>query len=87
VVPRAFARLCRLLREGADAEAQALEQRLLPVYDFCGIESNPIPVKALLQRLGIGSGLRLPLTPLSAGNREVADRVAALCREIESQLQ
>jgi 4-hydroxy-tetrahydrodipicolinate synthase len=87
VVPRAFARLCRLLREGAEAEAAALEARLAPVYDFCGIESNPIPVKALLQRLGVGEGLRLPLTPLSAGHRELADRVAALCREIESQLQ
>ena len=87
VVPRAFARLCRLLREGQEAEAAALEARLAPVYDFCGIESNPIPVKALLQRMGIGAGLRLPLTPLSEGNRELADRVAALCREIESQLQ
>jgi 4-hydroxy-tetrahydrodipicolinate synthase len=87
VVPRAFARLCRLLREGQEAEATALEARLAPVYDFCGIESNPIPVKALLQRLGVGAGLRLPLTPLSERNRELADRVAALCREIESQLQ
>jgi 4-hydroxy-tetrahydrodipicolinate synthase len=87
VVPRAFARLCRLLRAGQEAEAAALEARLAPVYDFCGIESNPIPVKALLQRLGVGSGLRLPLTPLSEGNRELADRVAALCRDIESQLQ
>jgi 4-hydroxy-tetrahydrodipicolinate synthase len=87
VVPRAFARLCRLLRDGQEAEASALEARLAPVYDFCGIESNPIPVKALLQRLGIGAGLRLPLTPLSERNRELADRVAELCREIESQLQ
>jgi 4-hydroxy-tetrahydrodipicolinate synthase len=87
VLPRGFARLCRLLREGQEAEAAALEARMAPVYDFCGIESNPIPVKALLQRLGIGAGLRLPLTPLSERNRELADRVAALCREIESQLQ
>jgi 4-hydroxy-tetrahydrodipicolinate synthase len=87
VVPRAFARLCRLLRDGQEAEAAALEARLAPVYDFCGIESNPIPVKALLQRLGIGEGLRLPLMPLSERNRELADRVVVLCREIESQLQ
>jgi 4-hydroxy-tetrahydrodipicolinate synthase len=87
VLPRAFARLCRLLRDGQEAEAAALEARMAPVYDFCGIESNPIPVKALLQRLGIGAGLRLPLTPLSGRHRELADRVAALCRARESQLQ
>jgi 4-hydroxy-tetrahydrodipicolinate synthase len=87
VVPRAFARLCRLIREGAEAEAAALDARLAPVYEFCGIESNPIPVKALLQRLGIGAGLRLPLTPLSERNREAADRVARFCRELETQLQ
>jgi 4-hydroxy-tetrahydrodipicolinate synthase len=87
VVPRAFALLCRLLREGDAAEAQALDARLQAVYDFCGIESNPIPVKALLQRLGIGAGLRLPLLSLSDRHSEMADRVAGLCREIESQLQ
>jgi 4-hydroxy-tetrahydrodipicolinate synthase len=87
VVPRAFATLCRLLRDGSEAEAAALDLRLQPVYDFCGIESNPIPVKALLQHLGIGAGLRLPLLPLSERHREMAGKLAGLCREIESNLQ
>ncbi|MEO8161595.1 MAG: 4-hydroxy-tetrahydrodipicolinate synthase, partial [Arenimonas sp.] len=83
VVPRAFAQLVRLLRAGREDEAAALDARLQAVYEFCGIEPNPIPVKALLQRLGIGAGLRLPLLALSESNSEVADRVAGLCREIE----
>lgn len=86
-VPRAFATLCRLLRAGRESEAAALDARLQPIYEFCGIESNPIPVKALLQHSGIGAGLRLPLLPLSASHHELAARVARLCREIESQLQ
>jgi 4-hydroxy-tetrahydrodipicolinate synthase len=86
ILPRAFARLARRLREG-DAGAQALDARLQPVYEFCGIEPNPIPVKAVLQEMGIGAGLRLPLQPLSAPNRALAARIAGLCREIESQLQ
>ena len=87
IVPRAFARLCALLREAREDEAAALDARLQPVYDFCGIESNPIPVKAVLRELGIGAGLRLPLLPLSARHLDLAARVAGLCREIESQLQ
>ncbi len=87
LVPRAFTRLCRLLRAGEEGEAQALDARLQPIYDFCGIESNPIPVKAVLRELGIGSGLRLPLLPLSESHHALAGRIASLCRQIESQLQ
>jgi 4-hydroxy-tetrahydrodipicolinate synthase len=87
IVPRAFARLAAMLREGRESEAAALDARLQPVYEFCGIESNPIPVKAILRELGIGAGLRLPLLPLSERNQPLAPRIANLCREIESQLQ
>jgi len=87
IVPRAFARLAAMLREGRESEAAALDARLQPVYEFCGIESNPIPVKAILRELGIGAGLRLPLLPLSERNQALAPKIAALCREIESQLQ
>jgi 4-hydroxy-tetrahydrodipicolinate synthase len=87
IVPRAFARLAAMLREGRESEAATLDARLQPVYEFCGIESNPIPVKAILRELGIGAGLRLPLLPLSERNQPLAPRIANLCREIESQLQ
>ena len=32
-------------------DAVALDARLAPLYDFLGVESNPIVIKALLQRL------------------------------------
>jgi len=87
VVPRAFASICRLLEAGQVDQADALDQCLQEVYDFLGVESNPIPVKAILQRLGIGSGLRLPLLPLSAVHADLADRITELSRGIETQLQ
>ena len=87
VLPRAFATLCRWLREGRMDQASELDGRLQPIYDFLGVEPNPIPLKALLQRLGLGTGLRLPLLPLTAPHAETADRISQLCREIESQLQ
>ena len=83
VVPGVFSRLCALATAGDGAAAEALEARLEDLYDFLGVESNPIPLKALLARLGIGAGLRLPLLPLSAGHHARADAMAALCQRIE----
>lgn len=87
VVPRTFARICRDQAEGRADQAQALDARLQPLYDFLGCEPNPIPVKALLSRMGIGRGLRLPLLELSPVHSGQAEQMLALCREIESHLQ
>jgi 4-hydroxy-tetrahydrodipicolinate synthase len=85
VVPGAFSRLCRLAASGDAAGARALDGQLNALYDFLGVEPNPIPVKAILARLGIGEGLRLPLLPLSAGHNAQADAMAALCQRIEHE--
>ncbi|HEY0504304.1 MAG TPA: 4-hydroxy-tetrahydrodipicolinate synthase [Lysobacter sp.] len=83
VLPRAFRRLCDLARGGKRDAAQALDARMQAAYDFLGVEPNPIPVKALLARQGIGHGLRLPLLPLSAAHAGTAAAVAALVGELE----
>jgi len=87
IVPRTFASICRLLASGQPDQADVLEQRLHELFDFLGAEPNPIPVKAILQRLGVGVGLRLPLLSLSADHSAAADRMSNFCRDIESQLQ
>jgi 4-hydroxy-tetrahydrodipicolinate synthase len=85
VLPASMRRLCDLARGGRRAEAEALDAALQPVFDFLGVEPNPIPVKAVLARQGIGHGLRLPLTTLSAAHAALADtmtaRIAAFERE------
>lgn len=82
VVPATFAHLCRRMSAGERDSAVALDAGLADLYRFLGVEPNPIPVKALLQRRGIGHGLRLPLLPLSPGHEalvaEMASRVEAL---------
>lgn len=84
-LPAAFRRLCDLARAGDAAAAQAQEALLAEFHAFLGIESNPIPLKALLQRLGYGEGLRLPLQALSAAHQPLADRLAARIAAIEAQ--
>ena len=84
-LPRTFRRLCDLARAGRADAVAALDAQLQEIYGFLGVESNPIPVKALLQRAGFGQGLRLPLLPLSAPHSATADRLATLVQALEAQ--
>ena len=84
-LPRAFRKLCDLARGKQRAAAEAQDAALQAFYSFFGIESNPIPVKALLQRMGYGAGLRLPLLPLSAPHVAEADRLHAAALALEEQ--
>ncbi len=84
-LPASFRRLCDCARAGDGAAVAALDAQLADFYAFLGIESNPIPVKALLQRGGIGSGLRLPLQALSPRHHALADRLHLLARALEDQ--
>ncbi|TNJ34980.1 4-hydroxy-tetrahydrodipicolinate synthase [Arenimonas terrae] len=85
VVPATFRRLCDLVAAGQGEAASAQDAGLSGLYDFLGVEPNPIPVKALLARQGIGHGLRLPLTSLSAAHQGQADAMAQLCRRLEHE--
>ena len=68
-LPKATKRLVDLGRTGS-SEAAALNARLLPLMDALFLESNPIPLKAVLQELGLcGDAMRLPLVAASAATR------------------
>ncbi len=67
VAPRAMRALCDAALTGDAPRARALQLKLFPLHRALFIESNPIPVKWALARLGkIRDGIRLPLTPLDA---------------------
>jgi 4-hydroxy-tetrahydrodipicolinate synthase len=71
VAPAEMVSLVRSFRAGDAETARRCHQRLLPLFDALFAETNPIPVKAALQLTGaIGPEIRLPLTPLTAPNRE-----------------
>ncbi|MFP5505098.1 MAG: 4-hydroxy-tetrahydrodipicolinate synthase [Gammaproteobacteria bacterium] len=72
VAPRMMHALCEAAFAGNLAQARELNNRLLPLHSRLFVEANPIPVKWACAELGlIPSGLRLPLTPLSAGHHDV----------------
>ena len=65
--PRLMARLVDLCASGDFPAARQLAMRLTPWFEAAFIDSNPIPVKAALARMGkIQNHLRLPLVPLAA---------------------
>ncbi|HWH42592.1 MAG TPA: 4-hydroxy-tetrahydrodipicolinate synthase [Usitatibacter sp.] len=79
VAPRLMHEMCAAAAKGDMARAIALNNRLLPLHRHLFVESNPIPVKWALQRMGrIEAGMRLPLTPLAPAHHET---VAAALRE------
>ncbi len=66
VAPGAMARMMSLAMEGDFAAARDINRRLVPLHRDLFVESNPIPVKWLLQDMQkIPAGIRLPLTSLS----------------------
>lgn len=71
-VPDAVAELCRLCRAGEFENARKLYFRYAELCRLLFSETNPIPIKAAMELLGLDSGnVRLPLVRLSAGNREM----------------
>lgn len=69
VAPAGMRALCDAARAGRKDEARSIDSGLADLHRDLFVESNPIPVKWALCDMGlIGSGIRLPLTELSAGH-------------------
>jgi len=67
VAPDRVAALCDEWDAGNVAAAQAIHYELMPLFKALFIQTNPLPVKAVLAHMGlIKNVLRLPLTPLPA---------------------
>ena len=72
VAPRLMQEMCAAALAGDLARARDANNRLLGLHTKLFVEGNPIPVKWVLAQMGlIEPGLRLPLSPLSAGFHEV----------------
>ena len=65
VAPDKVAALCDEWDNGNVAAAQAVHYELMSLFKALFVQTNPLPVKAVLAHMGlIKNNLRLPLTPL-----------------------
>ena len=69
VAPRMMADLVAAARAGELAKARELQVRMNELHRLLFVESNPIPVKWALHKLGLfGPEVRLPLVPMTEPN-------------------
>ncbi|MBT5230322.1 MAG: 4-hydroxy-tetrahydrodipicolinate synthase [Methylococcales bacterium] len=72
VAPKLMSELCVAAKAGHSEEAEKINARLDPLHNALFSESNPIPVKWALYKMGlIPKGIRLPLTVLSEENYDI----------------
>ena len=78
VAPRLCADMHAAWAAGRIADAQAIQDRLLPLHDALFCETSPAPVKHAVARLGHGSAhCRLPIAPLTEAGRAAVDAALA----------
>lgn len=83
VAPKLMAAMCREALAGNQAESSGLDEQLVALHKDLFVESNPIPVKWALHKMGkVGPGIRLPLVPMSGINESAVER-ALRAAEVE----
>jgi 4-hydroxy-tetrahydrodipicolinate synthase len=76
VAPRLMHELCVAAIAGNVQRAMEIQMKLLPLHKGLFVESNPIPVKWAVARMGLcGEALRLPLTVLTQPNQPNLERL------------
>ncbi len=80
IIPREVSRLCEAALKGDLRRARAIHDRCYPVFDDLFLETNPIPVKTALKKMGkLNGDLRLPLCGMSPANEARLTRTLRKC--------
>ena len=78
IVPKTISNICDYALSGEAKAARELDATLVRLNQILFIESNPIPVKWMLNRIGrITDGIRLPLSHLDTKFHDEAEEVLA----------
>jgi len=77
-IPSEMAAMTRAALDNDWTKARRIHRRYLPLMQANFIESNPLPVKAVLAMMGrIGEYYRLPLVPMKQETRQKLEVIAA----------
>src|SRR5205823_11859498 len=77
-IPSEMAAMTRAALDNDWTKARRIHRRYLPLMQANFIESNPLPVKAVLAMMGrIGEYYRLPLVPMKPETRQKLEVIAA----------
>jgi len=72
VAPRVMHDMCELAKKGDRDAATKIDETLTGLHEHLFIESNPIPTKWALHKMGlIQAGIRLPLTWMTENSEDV----------------
>lgn len=71
-----MAKMCDAAMDGESALCLRLNEQLMPLHDLMFVEANPIPVKWVMNRMGlISDEIRMPLTTLSTTYHAALEKV------------
>ena len=74
ILPGMMASMCAAFAAGDLEKAKSLHFAMMPISRACFVETNPIPIKTALTKMGkVGPEMRLPLVPMSAANEKILD--------------
>jgi 4-hydroxy-tetrahydrodipicolinate synthase len=83
VVPKPVSEMCAAVLRGDLARGRETHERYFALFKDLFVETNPIPVKTALKKMGLyGGEMRLPLCEMSAPNEEKLERTLRACQVI-----
>jgi 4-hydroxy-tetrahydrodipicolinate synthase len=81
VIPRQVADMTDMVLHGEIEKARQIHDRYFELFKNLFIETNPIPVKTALKKMGMYNGeLRLPMCEMTAANEEKLDKTLRNCK-------
>ena len=81
VIPKQVAEMTAAAVSGETPKARQIHDRYFELFKNLFIETNPIPVKIALKKMGMYNGeMRLPMCEMSAANEEKLEKTLKACK-------